>query len=174
MSDSALLEAYREHEWELLRFLGSRLGSAAMASDAAQDLYLKLHTAEKLPAVRDCRAYLFAMAANLASDRLRVERRRGEILAEADGLVWRKTEELTPERHALARAELRHLEAAIAGLPDRCRRVLYLARFEDRSQAEIAEELGLGITTVYKDLKLAMDRLLRARQEFRQQGHREA
>jgi RNA polymerase sigma-70 factor (ECF subfamily) len=174
MSDSALLEAYRKHEWELLRFLGKRLGSAAMASDAAQDLYLKLHTSENLPAVRDCRAYLFSMAANLASDRLRVERRRGEILAEVDGLLWRKTEELTPERHTLARAELRHLEAVIAELPARCRRVLYLARFEGRSQAEIAGELGLGITTVYKDLKLAMDRLLQARREFRQQGHREA
>jgi RNA polymerase sigma factor (sigma-70 family) len=175
MAISALLEAYREYEWELLRFLGRRLGSPSLASDAVQDLYLKLHAAGDQPEVQDCRAYLFSMAANLATDRLRVERRRSEILAEVDDLVWRKTDELTPERHALARAELRHLEGAIAQLPERCRRVFYLYRFEGRSQVEIAETLGLGVTTVYKDLKTAMDRLLKARRAFRDQepgGHR--
>lgn len=169
MPDTALLEAFHEHEWELRRFLGKRLGSPAQASDAVQDLYLKLRTDDQRTPIRNRRAYLFSMAANLATDRLKVERRRSEILAEADGIVWRQSDELTPERHAMARAELRHMEAAIAGLPERCRKVFYLKRFEGRSQVEIAEMLGLGQTTVYKDIKLAMDTLLRARRAFRRQ-----
>jgi len=173
MADSALLQAFREHEWELLRFLGRRLGSRAMASDAVQDLYIKLATTEPPPQVRDSRAYLFSMAANLATDRLRVDRRRGEILAEIDGIVWRRSDELTPERHILARAELQHMEAAIAALPARCREVFRLYRFEGLSQAQIAARLGLGLTTVYKDLKLAMRELLAARRAFRRQGSAE-
>jgi len=161
-----LLRAYREYEWELLRFLARRLGSPHLASDIAHDLYLKLLGASDHAEIRDRKAYLFGMAANLALDHLRVERRRGEILAESGGLAWRQTDELTPERHLLGRAELHYLEQAIAGLPERCRQVFHLNRYEGRSQSEIAALLGLGPTTVYKDLKLVMDTLLRARRRF--------
>ncbi|MCG8595782.1 MAG: sigma-70 family RNA polymerase sigma factor [Kiloniellales bacterium] len=167
MQDSGLLQTYREYEWELLRFLGRRLRSPSLASDIAQDLYLKLLDAKEPTAVRDRRAYLFSMAANLARDHLKVEKRRSEILAEIDGLVWRRTEELTPERHAMARAELEYLEAAVAALPARCRRVFHLSRYQGRSQAEIAETLGIGLTTVYKDLKAAIGALAAARRRFR-------
>ncbi len=167
MRESMLLQAYREHEWELLRFLARRLGSAHLASDIAHDLYLKLLGAADHPDIRDCKAYLFGMAANLATDHLRVEGRRGQILAEQAGAVWRQTDELTPERHVMARAELSHLEKVIAGLPERSRQVFHLSRYEGKSQAEIAAILGLGATTVYKDLKLVIGTLLRARRRFR-------
>jgi len=167
MSESLLLRAYREHEWELLRFLARRLGSANLASDIAHDLYTKLCGATDHPDIRDRKAYLFGMAANLATDHLRVERRRNEILAEADGLVWRQTDELTPERHVMARAELRFLEGVVAELPERARQVFRLSRFEGQSQAQIADTLGVGITTVYSDLKAVMAALTQARRRFR-------
>jgi RNA polymerase sigma factor (sigma-70 family) len=166
MNESLLLRAYHEHEWELLRFLGRRLGSRSLAADIAHDLYVKLLRADDEPPVHNRRAYLFTMAANLATDHVRVEKRRGEILAESDNAVWRQTEDLTPERHALARAELAHMEAAISALPDRCRRVFLLARFHDLSQPQIAAELGIGVTTVYKDLKTALNLLIEARRRF--------
>jgi RNA polymerase sigma factor (sigma-70 family) len=167
MRESMLVQAYREHEWELLRFLARRLGSMHLASDIAHDLYVKLLGAADHPDIRDRRAYLFSMAANLATDHLRVEGRRREILAEAGATFCWETDELTPERHAVARAELRHLEGVIAGLPERCRQVFHLHRFGGRSQTEIAAILGLGATTVYKDLKLVLDTLVKARRAFR-------
>lgn len=177
MTDSGLLQAYRDHEWELLRFLARRLGSPATAADIAHDLYVKLLGEPELPQIRDSKAYLFGMAANLATDHLRVERRRGEILAEIDGVVWRRRDEMTPERHALARAELAFLATEIAGLPQRCREIFRLHRYEGLTQPQIADRLGIGITTVYKDLKLALETMLRARQRFRatapqDKGHR--
>ncbi|MEQ9557398.1 MAG: sigma-70 family RNA polymerase sigma factor [Rhodospirillales bacterium] len=168
MRETLLLRTYHEYEWELLSFLGRRLGSRTLAADIAHDLYIKLLRTEDDPAVRDSRAYLFTMAANLALDHLRVEKRRGEILAEADGLVWRASEDLTPERHVMAKAELAHVEAAIRALPERCRRVFHMSRFEGLSQPEIAGRLGIGITTVYKDLKFALDTLVKARRRFRE------
>jgi RNA polymerase sigma-70 factor (ECF subfamily) len=168
MHESMLLQAYREHEWELRRFLARRLGSAHLASDIAHDLYLKLlGGGADHPEIRDRKAYLFSMAANLATDHLRVERRRGEILEQSADQVWRQSDELTPERHAMARAELRFLEAAVATLPERCRQVFHLNRYEGKSQAEIAALLGLGLTSVYRDLKLVMTTLLDARRRFR-------
>ncbi len=167
MRETVLIEAYREHEWELLRFLAKRLGSPTLASDIAQDLYVKLLAAQEYPPIRERRAYLFSMAANLATDHLRVEKRRREILAEADGLVWRQTDELTPERHALARAEFLYLQAEIAKLPPRCRQVFFLNRFQGQTQAQISESLQIGLTTVYKDLKRAIAVMIEARREFR-------
>ena len=167
MRESLLLRAYHEYEWELLGFLGRRLGSRSLAADIAHDLYVKLLRSDEDPSVRDRRAYLFTMAANLATDHIRVEKRRGEILAEADGVVWRQAEDLTPERHVMAKAELSHMEAAIANLPERCRQVFYMSRFEGLSQLEIAQRMGIGVTTVYKDLKRVLDALVQARRQFR-------
>lgn len=167
MSDSVLLQAYREHEWELLRFLARRLGSATTAADIAQDVYVKLLGQAVPPQIRDSKAYLFGIAANLATDHLRVERRRAEILEEIHGLVWRQQEEVTPERHVMARAELTFLSAAIAELPPRCRDVFRMHRYDGLSQAEIAARMEIGITTVYKDLKFALHMMLRARRRFR-------
>jgi RNA polymerase sigma-70 factor (ECF subfamily) len=169
MSDDVLVEAYLENERDLLRFLSKRLGSPSLAADLAHDLYLKLRRSNHPPTVRDRRAYLFSVAANLAADHVRVERRRSEIRAEIDGTTWRQADDLTAERHAMGRAELAYLEAEIATLSPRCRHVFYLNRYEGKSQAEIASALGLGLTTVYKDLKTAMATLIAARRRF--QGH---
>lgn len=166
MVQTYLEQAYLEYRWELLRFLSKRLGSPSLAADLAHDLYLKLRHAEDLPPIRDSRAYLFGMAANLATDYLRLEKRRSEIRAEADGIVWRQTDKLTPERQTLGQAELAYLEAEIATLNPRCRQVFYLNRYEGKSQAEIAKKLGIGLTTVYKDLKTAMATLMAARRRF--------
>lgn len=162
-----LLQAYSEHERELIRFLARRLGSAALAADIAHDLYLKLCNIKDHQDIRDRKAYLFKLAANLATDHVRAERRHQEILAEADGVVWRQSEELTPERHMTARMELRLMEEVIAALPERCRQVFHLSRYEGLSQAEVAAELGISISTVYTDMKTVMDALLRARRRFR-------
>lgn len=164
--DEVLTEAYVEYERDLRRFLGKRLGSPSLAADLAHELYLKLRRSEHPPTVRDHRAYLFSMAANLAADHLRVEKRRTEIRAEIDGIAWRQSDDLTAERHAMGRAELAYLEAEIATLSPRCRHVFYLNRYEGRSQTEIASALGVGLTTVYKDLKTAMATLVAARRRF--------
>jgi len=163
---SGMKEAYLAYEPDLLRYLGTRFGLTDRAADIVHEIYLKLCRTEEPVGVRDRRAYLFSMAANLATDQLRTEQRRGAILAEADGIAWLQADERTPERHALAQAEIAHLTATIEALPRRCREVFYLYRFEDRTQAEIAETLGIGITSVYKDLKTAVGALVAARRRF--------
>ncbi|MEM9058918.1 MAG: RNA polymerase sigma factor [Pseudomonadota bacterium] len=167
MQSAILLDAYTRHEAELLQFLSRQLGCASLAKDLAHDVWLKIYKLENPSLVRNPRAFLFKTAANLARDYTRVERRRSEIRDQAQGTVWPDAEQVTPEEHAIARAELRFLEREMANLPARCRRVLYLYRFEERSQAQIADNLGVGITTVYKDLKLAMSVLSEARRRFR-------
>ena len=61
----------------------------------------------------------------------------------------------------MARQELRMLEEAIAGLPEGCRNVLLLRKVELLSHREIAERLGIAVSTVEKQHVRAL-RLLRA------------
>ena len=48
------------------------------------------------------------------------------------------------------------LDKSIALLPGRCREVFYLSRFEDLSNKEIANKLGISVFTVETHMKKAL------------------
>lgn len=163
MADSALLQAYRENERDLIRFLARRLRCVFTARDLAQDVYLKLHVLGDAGEVRDGKAYLFRMAANLATDHLRTERRRAELLSEAQEILWAPSETRTPERELSGRQDVARLRRAAESLPTLSREIFRLNRFEGKTQREIADRLGVSLTTVEKHIRKVLDRLAKAR-----------
>ncbi|NOW96044.1 RNA polymerase sigma-70 factor [Mucilaginibacter sp. SG564] len=75
--------------------------------------------------------------------------------------------EISPLRpdEAVALKEIRHrIEATAAKLPDKCQQVFILSRFEHLSQQEIADRLGISLSTVKKHLTKAIAAM---RTEFR-------
>ncbi|MEM8595395.1 MAG: RNA polymerase sigma factor [Pseudomonadota bacterium] len=160
------IQAFFAHQEAIRRVLRRRLGSAEAAADAMQELYLKLCFSTPGPEIENPRAFVLRAANNLAIDQGRGQSRRAR-LHDAAASEIETIEQRTPERAALARAELAYLADAVATLPPRARRVFWLKRFEGRSHAEIAAALGIGLTTVFKDLKLTMSTLLAARRRFR-------
>lgn len=166
MQQSPLMQTYMDCKLDLLRFLSNRTGSSSLAADLLHDLYLKLRQLGDSNTIGNSRSYLYSMAANLATDHLRIENRRQEILEEGKGVIWKDADNLSPESHTMAYVELDFLAQEIAKLEPRCRKVFYLSRYKGKSQSDIAAELGIGVSTVYKDLKLAMTILLEARRRF--------
>jgi len=61
----------------------------------------------------------------------------------------------------MARQELELLQGAIARLPEGCRAVLLLRKIEQLSHKQIAQRLGIAVSTVEKQHARAL-RLLRA------------
>lgn len=60
----------------------------------------------------------------------------------------------------LLEKELEHeIHLAINKLPDECRRVFKMSRFEDKSYREIADETGISVNTVKYHIKNALSRL---------------
>lgn len=163
MSDTALSRVYREHEGELIRFLARRLRCVFTARDLAQDVYLKLHEVQNAGEIRNGKAYLFRVAANLATDHLRTEARRAELLSEAQDILSAVSETRTPERELIGREDIARLRQAAESLPPLSREIFRLNRFEGRTQREIAESLGVSLTTVEKHIRKVLDRLARAR-----------
>ncbi|MDA7949485.1 MAG: RNA polymerase sigma factor [Hyphomicrobiaceae bacterium] len=166
-----LLDAYNENREGLRLFLTRRLRCPAIAEDLIQETWIRIVSRPSDDkALTNPKAYLFRIAFNLSIDHHRKESRRAEVMAELANTNTPTMHELTPERHHLAASELTCMKNAVACLPERCRQVFYLSRFENISRQEIARRLGISKTTVDKDLRHVLQQLVSARKKFRDAG----
>jgi RNA polymerase sigma-70 factor (ECF subfamily) len=128
------------------------VGSHDEARDLTQEAFLKAYRALgtfKLEARFS--SWLYQIALNAARDRLRRRRTRGDVSLEtieetADRPLGR------PDRTAFELVESRDLSrmvaAAVAALPDEQREVVVLKEYQGLTFAEIAETLGVPLSTV--------------------------
>jgi RNA polymerase sigma factor (sigma-70 family) len=139
---AAIGRLFREHNRKLVGFLVARLRNEHEAKEVAQEAYVKLLQLEARPgAVSYLRSYLFRVAENLATDRLRQRQIRSRLdqLDSDDDLF----ENARAERAAIAEQELAMLKRAVAELPDICREVFVLHKLADRPIEEVAALTGL-------------------------------
>lgn len=151
---------YRNTVTPLRRHLARILGNPAEAQDIAHDAYLRVYPVIEENAAEKPEALLYTTARRLAFNRLK--RRRIAPFAESQ-LETERTVSPTPGvvQQVMARQELQHLEQAIAQLPEGCRAVLLLRKIELLSHQEIADRLGIAVSTVEKQHARAL-RLLRS------------
>ena len=150
----ALTPLYQRHRGPIYRFALLWSGSAAVAADVTQDVFVHLLTrATDYDAARGpLSPWLLGIARNF------VRRRTGtrEVAEIDDADLPAPHDAATPESALLARIELEALRRAIAALPPHYRDVLVLVELAERSYAEVAAICGLELNTV-------RSRLFRAR-----------
>jgi RNA polymerase sigma factor (sigma-70 family) len=134
-------ELFRKHNRALISFLLVHLSNEQEAREVAQEAYVKLLQLDKPEAIGFLRAYLFRTAINIATDlgRRRGRRERIERLEIFD--EW--SERASVEEGVLAEQEVDIVRHAIDELKPKCRRAFVLHRFQDRSIAEVAQEMDL-------------------------------
>ncbi len=155
---SRMLGVFTEQKAALQRFLARKLGdnNSSLAEDLTQEVWLRAATAEGVEQVRNPKSYLFRIASNLAIDHIR-HARHGVELRGADDLSELVADARpSPEAEALHRSELRRLMAAVDRLPPRTREVFLLAKLQDMSYLEIAEQLGIARNTVMVHMTSAL------------------
>lgn len=146
----------------LRRYLARRLGSASEAQDVAHDAFVRVHEVMTRRPLERPQAYLYTTARRLAIDELR--RRRLDPLRHPDeGVVIEAVFSETPgvEQLVMARQELEEMLGVIDTLPPGCRTVFLLNRIDQLTHREIADRLGICVSTVEKQHARAI-RLLRA------------
>jgi RNA polymerase sigma factor (sigma-70 family) len=151
---------YRTTVAPLRRYLARLLGNATEAQDVAHDAYLRVYPKVKDQSALKPEAVLYTTARRLAINRLK----RRQIAPFVPGAPdFETTAAAIPgvAQQVMARQEWQHLEQAIAQLPEGCRTVLLLRKIELLSHQEIADRLGIAISTVEKQHARAL-RLLRA------------
>jgi len=172
MSDSTrtdlkklLISRYATLVKRLERLAGSRDGAA----DAVHETWLRLDAMVEAGPVANADAYLTGMATNVAIDQYRSERRHlheGEI----DELFEIEDELADPERVVAARRKVDALKAIVIDLTPRRRAILLAARVEGQLNQEIADELGISLRMVERELRVALkycaDRLQDANEPY--------
>ena len=163
VEEAAFTRLFRNVLRDLRGHLRLRLRSDHDVEDIAQETFLRVWRNRNAEKIEHPRSYLFRVANNIATDRLR-ERQRWQwtndpTLLEADDV-------LSPERTVAARQELALVQRAIDRLPEDCRRA-FLLRLEGASHAEIATAIGISRSMVEKHLANALVRLDKVRASVR-------
>lgn len=146
-------DAFKLYRKQLYGFVRRRSPSSQEAEDIVQDVYLRVLQEQRPPVIRNLKAFLFACARNLTIDlsrRRRMQREAAAMLESDESVEPAFDESIDTER------EIARLRAAIEELPPRCREVFYLFRFEEMSQQEIAQRLGITVNAVEKHVMRAL------------------
>lgn len=143
-------------EAELRLMLRRVCASPAEVDDVIQETYYKVLQMASMGHVREPRAFLVRISKNIVIDRMRRDAVVSiEAMANLEELEIADTAP-SPERVALARAELRWVIGLIANLPDRCKEVFRARRIYGLSQSETAETLGINEGIIEKETRRGM------------------
>ena len=130
--------------------------SPAEVDDVIQETYYKVLQMASMDHVREPRGFLVRISKNIVIDRMRRDAIVSiEAVANLEALEIADSAP-SPERVAMARAELRWVIGLIANLPDRCKEVFRARRIYGLSQNETAETLGISEGIVEKETMRGM------------------
>jgi len=132
----------------LTRFLQRNWRNEAEIADLRQEAYVRVYEAAQRERPLLVKPFLFQIARNLMIDRLR--RQSVVSLESMADFEWLNVSDDAPssETYVAARQELRLLQAALDGLPPRCRQVVLMRKVEGLSQKEVARQMGITVETV--------------------------
>lgn len=147
-------------ETALTQFLRNNWRKADDIPDMRQDVYVRILEAATERRPQPTKPFLFTIARNILIDRYRRERIIPIEGVEDLEAIFVASPEPGPDRRAIARDELRHLQVALDRLPPRCREALMLKQVEGLSRKEIALRMGITEGTVNRHLYDAMNLLI--------------
>lgn len=169
--EDAFISLYRRRQGAIFRFALHMSGSAAIAEDVAQEVFLALLRSDCGfdPQRGALGAYLFGIARKLVLRYLDRDRAEGETGSEA-GLA-ELTGDADPLSDLTRREGIEALRRAVLALPRRYREVVVLCDLEEVDYADAAAALGCPIGTVRSRLHRARALLL---EKLRDRGLRHA
>lgn len=154
--EAGLRQIFDRHYPLLLGDLYRYIPDEDTCKDLAQEVFVELwRKRETLEIHTSLRAYLRRAAINKALNFIKVNRRT----ALEEGGDWDHAEDSSASDIS-HKEEQENMEkvllAAIEQLPEKCRLVFSLSRFEQLSHREIAEQLGISVKTIENQITKAM------------------
>lgn len=143
------------HESSYLQLARRLTGRRDEAQDLVQESYARLFALDGWAAILNPQAYVLRSIRHIAIERMR----RAKIvdfqqLVEADHADL-ADDAPDPLAVAMGRDGLRRFSEALARLPERCREVFVRRRVQEQPPRQMAEELGVSLSTLEKRLARA-------------------
>lgn len=167
LSEQELLEGLKRHEitacemifksyyQPLCNYAYSYLQDRDEAEEVVQSAFLSVwEKKDSFEVHTSLKSYLYAMVRNASLNMIKhqkvKQRHAGEELA-----LGKDSEETVSNMMASAELEKR-IEVALTHLPEQCRLIFKLSRFEELKYAEIADQLSLSVKTVENQMGKAL------------------
>ena len=150
-------DLFRQYSKPLF-YYAAKFVDSETARDIVQDVFVKLWSAHSISINQSLNALLFTMIRNNCLQHLEKQKVRNKF-AESAGLLLREDElhYYMEERTSLIEQELEDkLNEVLNNLPERCREIFKMSRFENKKNKEIAEELDISIKAVEKQVTKAL------------------
>lgn len=156
-------EAYKElflsYYTRLSRFAYSICGNKESSEEIVSDVFMKIWSNRKsLLAIQNFHLYLYIATRNHSLNYLKKANRQiffslDEAVVEMESLY------VNPEKLMLTAEMLKRIEAAVNGLPNRCRLIFRLVREDGLQYKEVAELLHLSVKTVENQMTIALSKI---------------
>ena len=151
-------EHVQPHEAMLRAWLARGFGSRLAIDDVVQEAFLRVLRAREAGQLQAPKAFLFAIARNLARDQL-----RRHAVSRTDGLVETDLSDVLDDHASIPDSVVRNQELAllteaVQSLPERCRQVMTLRLVYGLTQREIGAKLGISDRTVAAQLVIGTGR----------------
>ena len=136
---------------------GRYIREPQLAENAVQDVFVKIWIQrDSLLINTNVKAYLFTAVKNHLLNQIKQEKRLSSI----DNYIHLPDEEnKTPENMHLRNETAIAVQKAIDQLPDRCKEIFKMHRYDKLKYHEIASILGISINTVKTQIKRALKSL---------------
>lgn len=154
---AALKHVFDSCYGSLCQYASTIVKDQAEAEDIVQAMFIKLwEKREELTVNQSARSYLFKSVYHQCINAL--EHRTVKLKHAAHA----KTEMVSESLPDVFPEELDvQVKSAINGLPEQCRRIFIMSRYEEMKHAEIAAQLNLSVNTIENQISKAL-KLLRA------------
>ena len=159
--EEALNRLVEEHQTALLRLCYLMLKDAALAEDAVQETFWKAwRSMDNFRGESSEKTWLAHIAVNTCRDM-----KRGAWLRHTDRRV---TPEMLPEAASSYTERDEAVTVAVLALPDKLREPITLYYYQDMTMQEIADALGVALSTVHARIQKAQNKL---RMELERRGY---
>lgn len=147
-------------EAPLTRYIRRNWRNEADIADLRQEIYVRVFVGAREHLPLQAKAFLFTTARNhLINCAKRAQIVSIEHVADLEASIV-IADTMTPDRHLLAREDLRRVQAGLERLPPRCQEVVMLRKIEGLSTREVAARLKVSIDTVEQQMVYGMRALV--------------
>ena len=147
---------YREHYKSFFLIACKYLKDSLQAEEIVNDVFLKIwEDGKNIVIESSLKSYLYKAVINRCINTLNKNKRESDHRSDIN--LFRDE---GYEMQLIEENELKiKLFAAIDQLPDQCRKVFEMSRFDELKQQEIADKLGISIKTVKNHITIALKQL---------------
>ncbi|MBD5233343.1 MAG: RNA polymerase sigma-70 factor [Bacteroidales bacterium] len=159
--DERAFDAFMDYYSGMLyRYAYGILGNREDAEEVVSDVFVEVWKVRKgLLEIESMKAYLYTITYRKAVSMLRHTSLRTDVVSLEGVENFTVSTLVSPDQSLISKEELDALNRAIESLPEKCRKVFFLAKIERIPYNEIASMLNITLATVNYHVGYAMNHL---------------